>query len=170
MAGWDLVTVRDLGGWADRVEIFGAFRVDTRIDRDFESPAVFQPTNAAYGGLVNAYPFVRQDWTGDNLGDLLVGVKVNLLSEWRQQPAAVAVRGIVKLPTGKKDAGVSTGEADGMVVLEQPCARRQFHLERQVRDHDELVDLRRERCEATLEVGIGPVADDDAGNPQTSSL
>src|SRR5207253_7804137 len=102
------------GGIRDRVEIFGSFRVDTRIDRDFENPAVFQPTNAAYGGLVNAYPYVRKDWSGDNIGDFLVGVKVNLMSEWRQQPAAIAIRGTLKLPTGDKDSGASTGKADAM--------------------------------------------------------
>ena len=51
------------------------------------------------------------DWSGDNVGDLLVGVKVNLMSEWRQQPAAIAVRGIVKLPTGEHDVGRRHGQA-----------------------------------------------------------
>jgi len=102
-------------GLADRVEIFGSFRVDTRIDRDFEIPATFQPTNASYGGLVNAYPYVRRDWSGDNVGDLLVGLKVNLTSQWRQQPVAMAIRGTVKLPTGNKDSGAGTGKADAMI-------------------------------------------------------
>jgi hypothetical protein len=35
-------------------------------------------------------------------------VKFNILSEHRQQPVALAVRGIVKAPTGSKDEGVST--------------------------------------------------------------
>src|SRR5947207_371131 len=34
-------------GLADRIEIFGSFRVDTRIDRDFAIPATFQSTNPA---------------------------------------------------------------------------------------------------------------------------
>ena len=41
-----------------------------------------------------------QTWTGDNVGDFYLGAKVNLWSECRQKPAALAVRGIVKLPTG----------------------------------------------------------------------
>ncbi len=39
-------------------------------------------------------------------------MKYNLWSEYRQKPAAIAVRAIVKLPTGKADAGVSTGKPD----------------------------------------------------------
>src|ERR1700674_3348081 len=100
------------GGIRDRVEIFGSFRVDTRIDRDYEAP-IFRPTDPLYGGVANDYPYVRRDWSGDHVGDLLIGVKFNLMSEWRQQPLAIAVRGIVKLPTGNTDSGASTGKADG---------------------------------------------------------
>ena len=42
---------------------------------------------------------------------------MNLLSESRQAPVAVALRGIVKLPTGKSDVGTSTGKADGSIDL-----------------------------------------------------
>jgi outer membrane protein OmpA-like peptidoglycan-associated protein len=66
----------------------------------------------AFGGFIDRYPRVNQYWTGDNIGDFYVGAKVNLWSESRQDPAAIAVRGMVKLPTGKSDAGVSTGKAD----------------------------------------------------------
>jgi hypothetical protein len=38
-----------------------------------------------------------------------------------------------------------------------------------VRDDDELVDLRRQRIEATLESRVGPVRDDDGRDAQTSS-
>jgi outer membrane protein OmpA-like peptidoglycan-associated protein len=107
------------GGLKDRVEIFGSFRVDTRIDRDlgisgFANGPIFRPTDTTFGGLVNDYPYVRKDWSGDNLGDLLVGVKINLMSEWRQQPAAIALRGILKVPTGDKTSGAGTGKLDGM--------------------------------------------------------
>src|SRR5690349_12371197 len=96
-------------GIGDRAEIFGSFLFDTRIDRDTR-PLFFN--DPAQGGFVDRYPRVNQQWTGDNVGDLYVGAKVNLLSEYRQNPAALAVRGIIKVPTGKKDAGVSTGKAD----------------------------------------------------------
>jgi len=42
---------------------------------------------------------------------------VNLMSQWRQRPAAIAVRGLVKLPTGDFDAGASTGKADIAIDL-----------------------------------------------------
>ncbi len=41
-----------------------------------------------------------------------MGAKFNVLSESRNDPAALAVRGMIKLPTGKVDAGVSTGKPD----------------------------------------------------------
>src|SRR5262249_55245066 len=59
------------------------------------------------------YPRVTQQWTGDNVGDFYVGAKINLLSEANQKPAAVALRGILKLPTADKDVGNGTGKADG---------------------------------------------------------
>jgi outer membrane protein OmpA-like peptidoglycan-associated protein len=99
-------------GVRDRAEIFGSFLVDTRIDRD-TYPLFFN--DPAQGGIVDRYPGVNQHWTGDNVGDFYVGAKINLWSESRRNPAALALRGMIKLPTGKKDAGVSTGKADGSI-------------------------------------------------------
>src|SRR4051794_34040548 len=97
--------VTGAGGIQSRIEVFGSFRVDTRIDRDlgfsgFNNGPIFRGSDAAYGGLVNDYPFIRKDWSGDNLGDLLLGVKFGLMSEARRQPLAVALRAMIKLPTG----------------------------------------------------------------------
>ena len=39
----------------------------------------------------------------DHGGDLYMGWKVDLLSEYGRNPVALPVRGIVKLPTGDKD-------------------------------------------------------------------
>src|SRR6185295_16327696 len=97
-----------------RAELFGSFLVDTRIDRDVRPVFVADPS---FGSFIDRYPRVNRYWTGDNIGDFYVGAKINLLSEFRQNPAAVAVRGMVKLPTGKKDAGVSTGKPDFSVDL-----------------------------------------------------
>ena len=70
-------------------------------------------TQPRAGGVVNEYPFVRQGWSDNQLGDLTLGAKVNLLSEWRQRPVALALRGQVKLPTAKDDdEGVGTGKPD----------------------------------------------------------
>jgi len=96
-------------GIRDRVEVFGSFLVDTRIDRDTR-PLFF--SNPAHGGIVDRNPRVNQYWTGDHVGDLYVGGKFNLRSEARQNSMALAVRGILKVPTGDDDIGTSTGKPD----------------------------------------------------------
>ena len=56
---------------------------------------------------------MSQGWSDNQLGDLWLGGKFNLMSEWKQKPMALAVRGMVKLPTAKDDEeGVGTGKAD----------------------------------------------------------
>ncbi|HEX2399046.1 MAG TPA: hypothetical protein VHJ79_03470, partial [Mycobacterium sp.] len=98
-------------GAADRAEIFGAWTLVRRIDRDVRP--LFVSTEPVAGGLVNEHPFVRQGWSGNQLGDLWLGAKVNLTSQWRQQPLAFAVRGMFKIPTAKTDdEGVGTGKLD----------------------------------------------------------
>jgi outer membrane protein OmpA-like peptidoglycan-associated protein len=92
-------------------EVFGAMRVVTRIDRDTVPLLFAGPENEA-GGLVNEFPTVSDSWTGNQLGDLFLGGKFNLLSQSRQQPFALAARGTVKFPTGDEDAGAGTGEYD----------------------------------------------------------
>jgi outer membrane protein OmpA-like peptidoglycan-associated protein len=99
-------------GLADRVEIFGAWSVVRRIDRDVRP--LFFPTFGAIsgGGVVNEYPFVSRGWSDNQLGDLWLGGKVNLTSQYRQAPAALAIRGLVKLPTADEDEGAGTGKPD----------------------------------------------------------
>jgi len=99
-------------GIKDRAEVFASFLFDTRIDRDLRP--IFG-TNPAIGGVVDRYPRVNTGWTGDNVGDLYLGAKVNLASELHQRPVSMAVRGILKVPTGKDDIGVSTGKTDFLV-------------------------------------------------------
>src|SRR5829696_7391317 len=96
-------------GVADRAEIFGAWSLVRRIDRDVRP--IFTGTQG--GGTANEYPFVRQGWSDNQLGDLWLGAKVNLTSQWRQQPAAFAIRGMLKIPTAKDDEeGVGSGKMD----------------------------------------------------------
>lgn len=106
-------------GVGGRVEVFGSVRLLTRIDRDIRP--VFLPGDAGgvarYGGLLNDYPLVADQFSGNKMGDVIAGVKVNLLSEERLDPLGFAIRGFVKLPTGDADAGVSTGKADGEIDL-----------------------------------------------------
>ncbi|MCC7416816.1 MAG: OmpA family protein [Acidobacteria bacterium] len=101
-------------GVADRAEIFGSFLFDTRIDRDLRPLFI---SDAQVGGVLARYPRVASGWSGDNVGDFFVGAKINLLSQQRRNAAAVALRLMAKLPTGKEEAGVSTGKPDFSVDL-----------------------------------------------------
>ena len=47
------------------------------------------------------------------MGDLLIGAKINLLSEKDLAPVAFALRGMAKFPTGSESEGTSTGKLDG---------------------------------------------------------
>jgi OmpA-OmpF porin, OOP family len=95
-------------GLRDRVELFGALTVVNRIDRDVRP--LFG--DAQSGGAVNEYPFVNDGWTGSHFGDVWVGAKFNLTSQSRNQPAAFAVRGMLKLPTADDEDGAGTGNMD----------------------------------------------------------
>jgi len=100
-------------GVGGRAEIFGAVRLDTRIDRDIV-PTLFRPTDSDRGGVVNDYPFVKEAWTGDHFGDTFLGAKIALTSQAHGSPISLAVRPMVKLP-GHKDSGSSTGKTDFQV-------------------------------------------------------
>ena len=98
-------------GVRDRVEVFGSFRFMTRIDRDIRP--LFRAEFPSEGGVLNDYPLVTNYFSGNQVSDLLVGAKFSLLSEQRLDPAAVAIRGFVKLPTGDEESGTTSGEVDG---------------------------------------------------------
>ncbi len=98
-------------GIKDRVEIFGAWTLIRRIDHD--SRPIFRPGDVESGGLVNDYPFVSQGWSDNQLGDFWIGGKANFMSQRTRKPMALALRGMLKLPTAKSDEeGVGTGETD----------------------------------------------------------
>jgi outer membrane protein OmpA-like peptidoglycan-associated protein len=99
-------------GIGGRAELFAALSVVTRIDRDIRP--VFVPGNDA-GGPANDYPLVKQGWSGTTFGDLYAGGKFNLLSQANGAPLAMALKAMVKLPTGSTDKGTSSGQADFMV-------------------------------------------------------
>jgi outer membrane protein OmpA-like peptidoglycan-associated protein len=92
-----------------RTELFGALTVDRRIDRDLRP--VFT-SNPDVGGVVLNYPLVNQYWTGDNVGDLYLGLKTGLLQEEHGDPASLALRVVFKIPTADKDKGIGTGKVD----------------------------------------------------------
>lgn len=110
-------------GLGNRAEVFASFLFDTRVDRDLRP--LFSPSDPRVGGIVDRYPFVGTGWSGDRVGDFFVGAKINLMSEHRQRPLALALRGVLKLPTGDDDAGVSTGKTDFLVdfVASKDAAR-----------------------------------------------
>jgi hypothetical protein len=99
-------------GLADRAELFASWSLVRRIDRDVRP--LFFPTLGGIeaAGVVNEYPFVNSGWSGNQLGDLWIGAKVNLTSQYRQAPAAFAIRGMVKIPTADSDEGAGTGKPD----------------------------------------------------------
>ncbi len=100
-------------GVKNRAEIFGSVRLITRIDRD--TRPLFAAGGDKFGGVDNNYPFVRQGWTGNDFGDTFFGAKVALTSASRMNPVSLAVRGMVKLPTGSADNGSGTGKMDFQV-------------------------------------------------------
>src|SRR5919112_3271650 len=63
-------------GIKDRAEIFGSFLFDTRVDRDLRPIFI---NDSEVGGIVDRYPRISSGWTGNKLGDLFIGAKVNLL-------------------------------------------------------------------------------------------
>jgi outer membrane protein OmpA-like peptidoglycan-associated protein len=97
-------------GVKGRAEIFGAIRFVTRIDRD--TRPIFGFGGDRYGGVDNNYPFVREGWIGNKFGDTFLGAKFGLLSESRQHPVALALRGMVKVPTASADNQSGTGKLD----------------------------------------------------------
>ena len=94
-------------GVGDRLEVFGSFRASTRLDRDIRP--LFHADVAGVGGLDNSNSRQRTYFSGNGVGDLLIGTKISLMSEYEQRPAAVAIRGIAQLPTGADEVG--TGKA-----------------------------------------------------------
>ena len=95
-------------GLGDRAELFAAIHAVRRIDRD--SRPIFSNQG---GGLANDYPFARGGWSDNQFGDVWVGATINLASQFRQQPVAFGIRGLVKIPTAKDDEeGVGTGKPD----------------------------------------------------------
>ena len=88
-------------GLGRRAEVFGSLRTVTRIDRDIRP--LFVPSNLENGGVLNGYPFVQEPWTGNDMGDLIVGGKYNLASQIARRPGGLRGSGMLKLPTA--DAG-----------------------------------------------------------------
>jgi outer membrane protein OmpA-like peptidoglycan-associated protein len=130
-------------GISDRVELFGRFDVQRRIHategpvgiqrllhggsddpcldpeiaRDVD-PQLFlefcglNPDFIAYPPFYNDEPRVFHRWA-TGVGDAWLGGKWNLLSEYRDDPVALALRGFIKLPTADANVGLGTGAFSG---------------------------------------------------------
>jgi outer membrane protein OmpA-like peptidoglycan-associated protein len=96
-------------GLGERVEFFTAIEAVRRIDRDTR-PLFFEGPIDNAGGVVNPYPFVREAWSGNDFGDIWVGAKFNMLSQYENDPMAFALRARLKIPTASDNAG--TGKMD----------------------------------------------------------
>jgi outer membrane protein OmpA-like peptidoglycan-associated protein len=99
-------------GVGNHLELFGSFQVVSRIDRDVRPIFV---EDSEVGGPVNELPLVPDGWSDNQVGDLYIGGKINFLSQADQRPLALAVRPMIKLPTGDSDSGASSGEADFLI-------------------------------------------------------
>ena len=101
-------------GATDRLELFGAFGLQNRLNSD----ALSQP------GFVNDYPFVDTPWeTG--AGDLKLGLKYKLLDDYLGDGVGLALRGLVKLGTADENKGLGTGKTSfgADVVLSKSLGR-----------------------------------------------
>lgn len=93
-------------GLADRAELFVAFSPVRRIH------ALQVPVRSR--GTPADAPLILDRWQ-QGVGDLSLGLKLNLWSQGRNQPAAVALRGALTLPTADTDEGLGSGKASGLV-------------------------------------------------------
>jgi hypothetical protein len=112
VSNWPVTVGVGIGG---KLEVFGAFNIMTRIDRDTR-PLFFTATDpdGTGGGLLANYPLNRETWVSD-IGDTWLGGKVNVWSEADEKFASFAIRGMGKLPTGSKTHGTTTGKFDWAV-------------------------------------------------------
>ncbi len=106
-------------GVSDRAELFVGWRVDTRVRRAVRP--LFSSTLDTAGAVQRDVPLVYQRWSGDNAGDSMIGIKINLASEHRQQPAAFAIRAVLQAGSGRTPhagTGKMTGYVDAIASKE----------------------------------------------------
>ncbi len=94
-------------GATSRLEIFGNFGLQNRIDAD----ALFQ------AGYVNDFPLAGTQATSPGwqtgVGDVRLGAKYKILDDYLGDGVGLAVRGFVKLPTADDAKGLGTGKFSG---------------------------------------------------------
>jgi len=116
VSNWPVTFAYGVRYWA---ELFGSFVVVNRIDRDVRplflasaSGAQAHTVNRQVGGFAPQHPLARAGWSGNNIGDFWLGAKGSIASQWRHRPVSVAIRAMVKAPTGDTGSGAGTGKVD----------------------------------------------------------
>jgi peptidoglycan-associated lipoprotein len=94
-------------GFTNRFDIFGAWDVITRVDRD--NQVLFVPNDDERGGIDTFVPYVRERWIGNKVGDIRVGGKYAFVNEGEGDSFSAAVRGMLIVPTGDADEGGGQG-------------------------------------------------------------
>jgi len=101
-----------------RAELFASWGI-VRLDRDVHP--TFVPSDSAYGGVAQDFPYMRRGWS-KNLGSpLLVGTKFNFISQSRGDAMAVALR-----LTGSFPIGADWGGTNDMVGRAELVTSREF--------------------------------------------
>ncbi len=120
-ANWDerqgLTDVNNIGftaafGVSDRVEVFGSWKV-VRLRRGVRSP-VFVPSDPAFGGVDQNFPYMRRGWSKNLGGTPVIGAKWSVISESRGDAMSLALRPVLEFPSGTQWGGTSdmTGHLD----------------------------------------------------------
>jgi peptidoglycan-associated lipoprotein len=111
-------------GLGDRAELFASWGV-VRLDRDLRP--FFVPSDTRYGGVAQDFPYMRRGWS-KNLGTpLIVGGKVNFISQSRGDAMGLALRVTGEFPIGADWGGTNAlvGRADVVTSRE---FNKQFEL------------------------------------------
>jgi outer membrane protein OmpA-like peptidoglycan-associated protein len=94
-------------GLSERFDIFGAYDVITRVDRD--NQVLFVPADTERGGIDTFVPYVRERWIGNKTGDFRVGGKYGILSEAEGDSFSFAPKATLTVPTGDTNEGGGQG-------------------------------------------------------------
>jgi len=99
-------------GLGTRGEIFGSWGV-VRLYRDVQNPT-FVASDIRYGGVSQDFPYLRRHYSKDVGGPLLIGGKVNFLSQSRGDAMGMALRLTGAFPIGNDWGGTNAliGHAD----------------------------------------------------------
>jgi outer membrane protein OmpA-like peptidoglycan-associated protein len=106
-------------GATDRLEIFGNFGLQNRVNVDALSQS----------GFSNDYPFAGTSSTSPGwqtgVGDVKIGAKYKFLDDYLGDAVGLALRGVAKLPSADEAKGLGTGKFSGAadLVLSKTLAR-----------------------------------------------